>query len=160
MARITASEAGNQNVIAFLDMLAYSELGSQAKNDEDGYNVIVGGKTFQDYDDHPRVLVPLPNLGIKSTAAGRYQFLSRTWDGIVKKLGLPDFSPISQDKGAIELIRGRGALDAVRSGRFAGAVNLCRKEWASLPGAGYGQSERSLKALEKVYVEHGGTITN
>lgn len=159
MAQISAAEVG-KNVVAFLDTLAYSELGSQAKNSEDGYNVIVSGKTFADYSDHPRVLVPLPRLHISSTAAGRYQFLSRTWDGLTDRLNLSDFSPLSQDRGAIELIRQRGALDDVRSGRFATAVNKCRKEWASLPGAGYSQPEHPLEVLERVYEQHGGTITN
>ena len=67
------------NQKAFLDMLAFSE-GTIKFGDENGYNVIVGGALFYDYSDHPRVLVDLPRLGIKSTAAGRYQLLARYYE--------------------------------------------------------------------------------
>lgn len=79
---------------AFLDMLAWSEgtdNGRQPTRNH-GYDVIVGGELFTDYSDHPRKLVTLhPKL--KSTAAGRYQLLSRWWDAYRKQLGLKDFSP-------------------------------------------------------------------
>jgi lysozyme len=95
---------------------------------------------------------------IKSSAAGAYQILARTWDGVRAKLGLPDFSPASQDAAAVELIRQRGALADVRAGRFAVAVDKCKKEWASLPGAGYGQPENSLARLQNAYVSSGGML--
>ncbi|KAG1311535.1 hypothetical protein G6F62_014410 [Rhizopus arrhizus] len=79
MAQITAQQAGGVNVVAFLDMLAWSEgtdNGKQVTKDR-GYDVIVGGKLFNGYRDHPRVLVDLPKLKIQSTAAGRYQLLDR-----------------------------------------------------------------------------------
>ncbi|MBE0437784.1 MAG: hypothetical protein IBX56_18520, partial [Methylomicrobium sp.] len=38
---------------AFLDMIAYAE-GTVRFGSENGYNVIVGGSTFDDYKDHPR----------------------------------------------------------------------------------------------------------
>ncbi len=65
---------------AFLDMLAYSEgtdNGRQKTNNHGYDDVIVGGSLFTDYSDHPRKLVSLPKLGIKSTAAGRYQVLAK-----------------------------------------------------------------------------------
>lgn len=147
--------ANDPNVVAFLAMLRVSE-GTAGPN---GYRTLVGGKLFNSYADHPRVLVPLPNLGISSSAAGAFQILRKTWDGVRAKLGLPDFSPASQDRAAIELIRQRGALADVRAGRFAAAVEKCRKEWASLPGAGYGQRENSLASLEMAYLNAGGEVT-
>ena len=87
MCRISTADAGGPNVCAFLDTLAVSELGARLLAvSDDGYNVLVGSTwshphLFASYADHPRTLVPLPNLGIKSSAAGRYQFLERTWDG-------------------------------------------------------------------------------
>lgn len=148
-------DASNPNVIAYLAMLRVSE-GTAGPN---GYRTLVGGKLFNSYADHPRILVPLPNLGISSSAAGAFQILRKTWDGVRVKLGLPDFSPASQDRAAIELIRQRGALADVRAGRFAAAVEKCRREWASLPGAGYGQRENSLASLEMVYLNAGGEVT-
>lgn len=164
MARITAQAAGGANVVAFLDMIAYSELkpGLITELTDDGYRVIVGStpkkpKLLASYDKHPGILVRLsPTLA--STAAGRYQFLKRTWANLQKQLGLTDFSPESQDRGCIALIRGRGALDEVKAGKFDEAMALCSKEWASLPGAGYGQHENSRQELRDAYLRAGGTI--
>ena len=144
------------NERAFLQMISVSE-GTYGHGD-DGYNVPVGGDLFQGYAKHPNVLVTLNSKGLKSTAAGRYQFLKRTWDSLALKLHLHDFSPASQDVAAIELIAERGATEDVRSGRFADAVAKCAPIWASLPGAGYGQHENDLKALESAYIRAGGRV--
>ncbi|OTD25460.1 protein lysB [Escherichia coli] len=40
------------------------------------------------------------------------------WPHYRKQLALPDFSPLSQDRLAIQLIRERGALDDIRAGRI------------------------------------------
>jgi lysozyme len=149
-----SDEVKNQNEQAFLWMLRVSE----GTSGPDGYRTIVGGSTFSDFADHPRVLIPLPSLGISSSAAGAYQFIRRTWDSVRAKLGLPDFSPASQDAAALELIRQRGALADVRAGRFATAVDKCKKEWASLPGAGYGQHENTLARLQSAYTVAGGYL--
>jgi lysozyme len=143
-----------QNVSAFLWTVRVSE----GTDSIDGYSMLVGGGHFDSFADHPRVLVELPNLGIKSSAAGAYQILRRTWDGLRDKLGLVDFSPASQDAAAVELIRQRGALADVRAGRFADAIDKCKKEWASLPGAGYGQRENSLARLQDAFVTAGGML--
>lgn len=148
-----------KNQKAFLDMLAYSEIGPKllAKSDN-GYNVLVGGALFQGYADHPRKLIDLPRLGIKSTAAGRYQLLARYFDAYKKQLKLPDFSPASQDAIALQQIKEQGAIPDIEAGRFAEAVRKCRNIWASLPGAGYGQHEQSLAVLQKAYIAAGGTL--
>lgn len=148
------STEANANVAAFLWMLRVSE----GTAGPDGYRTLVGGRLFDGYADHPRVLVYLSGLGINSSAAGAYQILRRTWDGVRGKLGLSDFSPASQDAAAVELIRQRGALALVRAGRFAEAVEKCKKEWASLPGAGYGQRENSLAKLQTAYTQAGGYL--
>lgn len=141
---------------AFLDMIAFSE--GTAHLGDKGYNVIVGGSLFKDYRDHPRKLVALPNLGIKSTAAGRYQLLSRYFDAYKKQLKLSDFSPASQDAIAIQQIKECKALIDVDEGRFEMAVHKCARIWASLPGAGYGQHENDLETLETAYLDAGGFI--
>lgn len=159
MATITAQEAGGQNVVAFLDMLAWSEGADNGRQPtkNHGYDVLVGGGLFADLSRHPAKLVRL-SAKLSSTAAGRYQFLSRTWGVLQKQLRLPDFGPLSQDKACIELIRGRKALPAVQAGHFDKAVALCAKEWASLPGAGYGQHEQNLEKLRAVYQKAGGKV--
>jgi muramidase (phage lysozyme) len=141
-----------RNQRAFLDMIAYSEIGPKLLSESDnGYNVIVGGTLFRDYSDHPRQSIKLPRLGIKSTAAGRYQILARYFDAYKKILKLPDFSPASQDKIALQLIRECRALDEIERGDIEEAIKLCRSRWASLPGAGYSQHENKLDDLLAAY---------
>lgn len=143
------------NEKAFLDMIAKSE-GTYGHGD-DGYNILVGGHTFDSYADHPRRLVWV-NDKLSSTAAGRYQLLSKYYDYYARLLKLKDFSPASQDAIALQQIRECRALDDVNSGNFEQAIYKVRHIWASLPGAGYGQHENSLASLEKFYTDHGGTI--
>jgi muramidase (phage lysozyme) len=143
---------------AFLDMLAFSEgtdNGRQATKDR-GYDVLVGGGLFTGYADHPRKLIRLPRLGISSTAAGRYQLLSRYYDAYKKQLRLPDFSPASQDAIAVQQIRERRAIPDIEAGRIGEAVRKCKNIWASLPGAGYGQHEQALDLLLAMYAAKGG----
>ncbi|MCP1404241.1 glycoside hydrolase family 24 protein [Achromobacter insolitus] len=159
MTRISEEEAGGRNVQAFLDMLALSEGtddGRQPTKD-DGYDVLVGGKLFAGYADHPNVLVKLsPTLS--STAAGRYQILYRYWQQYRTLLGLPDFGPLSQDRYAIQQLKERRALADIKAGRFDEAVAKVSNIWASLPGAGYGQHEQKIDRLRSAYVRAGGTI--
>lgn len=150
----------SKNMNAFLAMLGYSEgtdNGRQPTKNK-GYDVIVGGSLMTSYDDHPRKLVDLPKLGIKSTGAGRYQILSKYYDAYKKQLRLPDFSPASQDAIALQLIRECKAIDDVEAGRIADAIHKCRSRWASLPGAGYGQHEQKLDKLIAVYKAAGGSV--
>jgi muramidase (phage lysozyme) len=111
------------------------------------YNVMYGGKRFTDYSDHPRRAFDIgsgPNRGKKSTAAGKYQFLSRTWDQYRDKLGLKDFSPKSQDAAAWALASdayrqrtGGDLAKALSSGdarQIAQAGKALSGTWTSLPG--------------------------
>lgn len=148
------------NLVAFLDTLAYSEgtdKPGQPTKDR-GYDVLVGGGLFTGYADHPRKLIDLPRLGIKSTAAGRYQILARYFDVYKAQLKLPDFSPRSQDLIAIQLIRECKALDDIDAGRIADALGKCKSRWASLPGANYGQHEHKLDTLIAVFKRRGGIV--
>lgn len=142
------------NVRAFLQMIRYAE----GTAGPDGYRTLFGGGLFASFADHPRVVVTATLAGapIKSSAAGAYQIIRNTWDMLQATLNLPDFSPASQDAAAVELLRRRGALQLVIDGDIAGAINAARKEWASLPGAGYGQPERKLSDLLSQYQAAGG----
>lgn len=146
----------NKNMIAFLDTIAKSE-GTYGKGDN-GYNVIVGGDLFHDYADHPRIAVNLPRLGIKSTAAGRYQILGRYFDVYKKQLKLPDFGKESQDKIAIQLIKECKAIDDIEAGRIESAIKKCASRWASFPSAGYGQREHKISTLILAFEEFGGVL--
>lgn len=158
-ANVTADEAAN-NVAAFLATIRASEGTDRAG---DPYRVVMGyGLTLQDLSDHPYFTGEWKGAafgaGQWSTAAGAYQFIRATWAELRTRLALPDFGPESQDAAAVELIRQRGALEDVKAGRFADAVLKVRRIWASLPGAGYGQGERSLAWLQGLYSANGGTF--
>lgn len=148
------------NLKAFLDMIAYSELGPRLLAISDnGYNVCVGSTgnkpiLFTSYAVHPKRRYDALN----SDAAGRYQFMGRHWEHYRDLLKLLDFGPTSQDKWAIQLIRECKAVEAVEAGRFVEAAHLCRSRWASLPGAGYGQRENNLTDLRRAYVNAGGAL--
>lgn len=146
------TEIAYKNIRAFLIMIQYAE-GTYGK---DGYRKLFGGGYFIDFARHPNTAQT--KWGITSTAAGAYQILSKTWNELQAKLKLPDFSPVSQDKAAIELIRRRKALEDVYAGRFTQAIAKCRKEWASLPGAGYGQKEKNIHNLLAVVKASGGMV--
>lgn len=146
----------NPNLAAFLDMIAVSE-GTVKYGNDDGYDVIVGGTTFSSYADHPRKLVKI-RPGLSSTAAGRYQLLSRYWDHYRKQLGLNDFSPESQDAVAIQQLREQKSIQPIEAGQFEEAVRRCRNIWASLPGAGYSQHENDIDDLRLAYMAAGGTL--
>ncbi len=146
-------QTGNRK--AFLDMIAVSE--GTAHLGDNGYNVLFGGGLFHDYSDHPRVVATF-GRGQETTAAGRYQLLSRYFDHYKALLKLPDFGPDSQDAIAIQQIRECRALDDVDAGRFREAVKKCARIWASFPGAGYGQHENRMERLELAYTAAGGTV--
>lgn len=145
------------NQKAFLDMLAVSEGTATVKGSDNGYNVVVGGTLFNGYADHPRKLIQV-NKVLKSTAAGRYQLLLRYFDAYKRQLRLSDFSPESQDAIALQQIRECKAIGDVDAGRFDVAVEKCKRIWASLPGAGYGQHENKIADLRAAYVNAGGTL--
>lgn len=157
------------NEAAFLVMIRRAE-GTAGPN---GYRTLFGGRLFDGFADHPRIAVKFRNQAgqeLWTTAAGAYQFLAvsplpgggstrqNTWDRLAQRLGLTDFSPESQDAAALELIREAGALGDVRAGRFDEAVSKVRRIWASMPGAGYAQPERSLDALRLAFINAGGTL--
>ena len=135
---------------AFLDVIAYAE-GTRGKGN-DGYNVMFTGKLFSGYRDHPRKIMRSGRYA--SDAAGRYQFLSKTWDGAKKQEGYKDFSPPYQDKGGLYLMRGRGVSNytaTLNYTDFSRAVYKLGKEWASLPGSPYGQPIKPIGELWGVY---------
>lgn len=168
MARISEKAAGGRNVLAFLDMLAWSELGADylARSD-DGYNVIVTGtdgvlELFSDYAAHPfasgRKSKVFSKSGRTSNASGRYQFMLKDYVHYRDQLHLPDFSAVSQDRWAIQLIKECRALEDIKNGAIEAAVQKCRNIWASLPGAGYGQREHKLEDLIAHYIAAGGEV--
>jgi muramidase (phage lysozyme) len=144
------------NVRAMLDVIAACE-GTAGK---DGYRTQFGGGTFESFADHPRQVIERTMGGkpIASSAAGRYQFLGRTWASVAEQYDLPSFEPQWQDAGAVALIIGRGALEDIRAGRLDAATAKLNREWASLPGAPYGQPTKHPSFVRDVYLRAGGRL--
>ena len=140
----------NANLRAFLRVIRAGE----SSQDDSAYSVMFGGEHFTSFADHPRRVVTAGRY--TSTAAGAYQFLARTWDGLVKQYGFADFSPAAQDMAAVALIAGRGALADAMAGRCQAAITKCNREWASLPGSPYGQPMRSMAQALATFAEYGG----
>lgn len=153
------------NQKAFLDTIAWSEIGQDLiAVSDNGYNVIVGSTAenpdlFNSYTDHPRKEVWLSKLNVNSSAAGRYQLLSRYFDAYKKQLDLPDFSPESQDSIALQQIRECHAINQIDAGSFDDAISRCARIWASLPGSTYKQHTNSIEILRTSFTNAGGVIS-
>ena len=146
----TTPETPGDNVKAFLDMISHAE-GTYGHGDN-GYNVRWGGTLFNSYTTHPwHVQEWSSKDGKKHSPAGRYQILVGTYDANVAKCG-GDFSPASQDKIAIFLLKYRKAYDLVVAGKPAEAIKKLPNEWSSLR-----PSVHSEATLLKWYEQHGGT---
>jgi muramidase (phage lysozyme) len=142
------------NVKAFFAVIRAGE----GTSDSGGYSRHYGGTSFDSFADHPRIAITAGRW--TSTAAGAYQFLSRTWDECASALDLADFSPKNQDLAALFLIDRRKALEDVLAGRIEQAIAKCNREWASLPGSPYGQPVRTMEQALATYRAHGGELEN
>jgi YD repeat-containing protein len=147
-------------VKAMLEAIAWAE--GTTDDADDGYGRVVRGTvlsapdnpalvgqtnvTVTDLTHHPNILVQV-SAGLSSTAAGRYQFLNRTWSG----LGLSDFTAHNQDVGAVMLLRRGGAMRFIDKGDIEGAVSQVNGTWASLPGSPHGQGTRTMSDFQGQY---------
>jgi len=138
---------------AFLSMISYAE---GTNIGEQGYAVTFDYHIIRDFDKHPNVAI----IGSKyvSTAAGRYQFIKATYDEMQERCkdAIPDFTPTSQDNAAVCMLNMKGVnhVNPIETEfAFSEEVDKVSKIWASLPGAGYGQPERKLGELWRVYRE-------
>jgi muramidase (phage lysozyme) len=142
-----------------LDIIAASENAD--------YNTTFGGGTFDDFSRHPNIQRKFKQKDGKtnsSGAAGRYQFLKGTWNDLQEKLGLKDFSPRSQDIGALALLdqaRGNGgksALELALEGNYQGMVEKAGNIWASFPSAPakYSQPKHGWNKMNKIIASATG----
>lgn len=148
----------NPNVRKFLDLISYTE-GTQGN----GYRTAFGGGKLSHLNDHPRYLKSFRQTDGKSnktSAAGRYQFVSKTWDGVARQYGLRDFSPQNQDLGAVALLFQRGAIPALLKGDYQTAIRKTGDEWASLPSSNYKQNKRSWDNVNKFLGGKLGNVSN
>lgn len=143
---------------AFLSTIQASE---GTADYDDPYTVIFGGiQSPFGYADHPgnlgftqwtHFVNPATGKDDYSTASGAYQMLLATWNRLKSKLGLADFSPASQDRAALELLREAGALSSVDAGDPVAAAHAASGVWASLPGSPYGQATHDDAFITAAY---------
>lgn len=121
---------------------------------KNGYATAFGGGKLLSLDAHPGKTYGFKETTgkkNKTTAAGAYQFLGRTWKSMASKLGLKDFGPLSQDIAALGLIDQAGGLKALVEGDIKGFVSKVNGVWASLPGAPYAQPTKSWSFVDKAW---------
>ncbi|MCZ3306444.1 glycoside hydrolase family 104 protein [Acinetobacter baumannii] len=143
----------NPNARKMLDLIAAAE------GVKYGYNTLFGNQRIDNLSAHPNIKKPFKQTDgqVKyTTAAGRYQFLKDTWDGLARQYGIKDFSPQSQDFGALALLAQNGALPYVLKGDFNTAIRKSGSTWASLPTSPYAQNKRSWDFIDK---QLGSTTT-
>lgn len=136
----------NPNMRKMLNLIAASE------GVKYGYNTLFGNQHIDNLNAHPNIKKAFKQTDGKTnytTAAGRYQFLNDTWNGVAQQYGFKDFSPQNQDLGAIALIAQRGALNDVLKGDYRSAILKLGPEWASLPSSTYKQGKRSWDFINK-----------
>ena len=144
----------NPNTRKMLDLLSYTE--GTMRN---GYFTAFGGGRLQNLADHPRYSMGFTQTDGKrntTSAAGRYQFIKGTWDGLARQYGFRDFGPQSQDLGAVALLAQNGALPYVLKGDWSNAIARSGRTWASLPSSTYAQP---TKSWQKVQAFLGGKIS-
>jgi muramidase (phage lysozyme) len=136
----------NPNVQKFLAMTRMAETTGYANP----YGTYFGGGQFTDYSRHPGIRHRDGNNA--STAAGAYQFVADTWNGVQRDLGLADFSPRNQDIGALALMDRNGSMGEILNGDVAGFIRKNKGTWASFPGANartaYGKGTQPMKSMQ------------
>lgn len=145
---------------AFLKTIQRAE-GTARDNPMDSYRVMYGGGQFNDLSKHPDRVIHGGRYS--SAAAGAYQFMPSTWEGITKELGLKDFNPESQNLAALHLIRRRylpfgglaGFQKDLEKGDIRTISHRLAQEWAALPtfsgNSAYGQPVKKLTDLQTYY---------
>lgn len=154
------ADASNPNVRRVLDIIASTERTDKAGTGG-GYNVGFNHVVIPSLADHPRKYYEFKDKNGKldqSSAAGRYQFIVKTWDGVAKDLGLKDFSPANQDIAAVELIRRAGALEQIKNGDLKGGIDRLGGVWASFPSSPYPQPKVSQSTVDNLIAK--GSIVN
>jgi len=139
-------------------------------NTKDPYRLLYGGQRVKDLSAHPDKCVRIvngPNVDDCTTAAGRYQFLTTTWESEARKYH-PDrpawyemwqqisFEPVYQDEVvygwlADTTVWGTDISQLLREGEVTQVLKLLSGTWTSL---GYGIEDNSMSALlPQIYEE-------
>jgi len=142
---------------ALHDAIAFAE-GTQGRGRNDGYDVGYAYRNFTSCARHAgRVTC---GGGYCSTAAGRYQFLKRTWDATSRDIDADGFGADDQERGAEYLIqrvrRVTVPARAMTATEFSNALKKLSYEWASLPPGRYGQPIKTESQVRAAYCQSLG----
>jgi muramidase (phage lysozyme) len=157
-----ALQGGDPYLRALMRTISASE-----SNDTEPYSLLYGGDRFSDWSDHPDRCLTItvgPNTGDCTTAAGRYQFITTTWDEKAKAYHPhPEgwwmwqrypFDPVSQDQVVYRWLDDAEAWSAdipsmLRQKRVPEVLALLSGTWTSL---GYGIETNDMSSqLETLY---------
>ena len=133
----------------------------------DSYRVMFGGSLAPNLTKHPDKVIK--GERVNSAAAGAYQFMPGTWQGVMNRLGPENFpknkqfGPEQQDVAALYLARQRllhlGGLAALdKAGITPEISNALAPEWAAFPtfsGESY-YPDQSVKKLSAIQTAFGG----
>lgn len=157
---------GDPHIRALMRTISASE-----SNTAEPYHVIYGGQHVKDLSQHPEICVDIvsgPNVGQCSTAAGRYQFLDKTWLDKAKRyhphppswIGFwqdYSFEPEFQDQVVYRWLVDDNAWggvdieDLLRRGEIERVFEMLSGTWTSL---GYGIEDNVMTPhLAKIYQE-------
>ena len=158
-----AMEGGDPYIRALMRTISAAE-----SNTSYPYTVLYGGESFAPGNRHPNICVPItagPNTGDCTTAAGRYQFLTQTWEEKAEKYhprppawyemwGEYNFDPKSQDLVVYQWLKDENAwgfdiATALREDRLDDVLRRLSGTWTSL---GYGIESNTMTArLPRIY---------
>jgi lysozyme len=141
------------NVAAFLELIRQIEARGR-------YDVIAGNDRFSDFSEHPFILDPRRRRPLGTTASGAYQMIKSTWIAARDALGLPDFSPASQDAAAVWILQFKRprAWPLVQQGRFHEALKALRNEWEAFDKMIAGTYPINLARAQAIYEQAGGIV--
>lgn len=135
----------------------------------DGFNYLFGSsphndRRFTDMSHHPNIKFPF--TGGVSDAAGAYQILYETEQGLIKQLvsyGMSEeqatmFDESTQNLKCVLLFSNHNCCQKIIDGDFNYAISALNKTWASLPGSPYGQPVKTMAQVTEFYTEAGGII--
>jgi muramidase (phage lysozyme) len=159
-----AMKGGDPYLRALMRTISASE-----SNFAQPYSVIYGGNRVSDLSHHPNLCVKIvsgPNRGDCTTAAGRYQFLSSTWEEKAKRYHPHptqfvfwkeySFEPQFQDAVVYAWLSDRKFWKAdisnlLQQGKFQKVQRLLSGTWTSF---GYGIEDNSMTGeLPQIYEE-------
>ncbi len=157
-----AMQGGDPYIRALMRTISASE-----SNYARPYHVLYGGRYVRNLSRHPNrcIRIPVgPNKGNCSTAAGRYQFLNKTWSKMARRYhprptGILlwrsySFEPEYQDRVVHDWLSDRNFWNAdipqmLRQGKVRPVLRMLSGTWTSL---GYGIETNSMsKHLPGIY---------